>query len=98
MTNHEVLHILFNRGNAGNGESTFLEGVREELPEGWKRFSPEEKEVHPGAGLLKYHVWFGRQVRWRALSALREGREPLSRVEPRINSSLGRDLFAILYL
>ena len=34
LTNHEFLHILFNRGNAGNGESTFLQGVREELPEG----------------------------------------------------------------
>ena len=34
---------------------------------------------------------FGRQVRRRALSALREGCMPLSRVEPRINSSLGRD-------
>ena len=53
--------------------------------------------MHPGAGLLKYRMRSGRQVRRRALSALREGRKPLSRVEPRINSSLGRDLFAILY-
>ncbi len=29
-----------------------------------------------------------RQIRGRALNVLREGREPLSRVEPRMNSSL----------
>lgn len=70
--------------NAKNGKSILWEGAREGLLVSWEQSSPKEGEVHPGAGLLKA----SRQIRRRALNALREKYVLLSRVEPRINSSL----------
>lgn len=56
-----------------------------------------KNEVHPGADLLNGRV-AGRQIRRHALSDISEKRKLLSRVEPRIYSSLWMSMFAFLVL
>ena len=54
------------------------------------------EEVHSGVGFAKCRrKRQGSRTRRRALNVLRERHLPLSRVEPRINSSLGEEFVRV---
>ena len=70
------------------GESIFDEWQQRAVVSGWKPLRSGRREVHPGADSLKTVLGRGIRVTHVTRFKLKDAMTSLSRVEPRINSSL----------